>query len=131
GLVVPAIGGAPGVHSARYAGPEATDHDRVCKLLGEMVGKSGEARWAQFVCVTAIARRSRCHIVTSERAQGVLLEEPRGTQGFGYDPIFFFPGLAKTYAELSRQEKNRVSHRGKSFRKALALLLEPNSVILP
>ncbi|MGH9726222.1 MAG: non-canonical purine NTP pyrophosphatase, partial [Candidatus Acidiferrales bacterium] len=131
GLVVPALGGAPGVYSARYAGPEATDRDRVRKLLGEMAGKSGEARRAHFVCVTAIARRGRCHIVTSDRAQGMLLEEPRGTQGFGYDPIFFLPELAKTYAELSRQVKNRVSHRGKSFRKALALLLEPNSVILP
>lgn len=131
GLVVPTLGGAPGVHSARYAGPQATDEDRVRKLLGEMAGMSGEARRAQFVCITAIARRGRCHIITSDRAEGLLLEEPRGGQGFGYDPIFFFPELGKTYAELSRQEKNRVSHRGKSFRKALALLLEPNSVILP
>lgn len=131
GLVVPALGGAPGVHSARYAGPQATDEDRVRKLLGEMAGKSGEARRAHFVCITAIALRGRCHIVTSDRAEGVLLEKPRGTQGFGYDPVFFFPELGKSYAELSRQEKNRVSHRGKSFRKALALLLEPNSVILP
>lgn len=131
GLAVPALGGAPGVHSARYAGPEATDEDRIRKLLREMAGKSGEARRAQFVCITAIALRGRCHIVTSDRAEGVLLEEPRGVQGFGYDPVFFFPELGKTYAELSRQEKNRVSHRGKSFRKALALLLEPNSLILP
>lgn len=130
GLVVPALGGAPGVHSARYAGPQATDQDRVRKLLGEMAGKSGEARRAQFVCVTAIARHGRCHILTSDLARGVLLEEPRGTQGFGYDPVFYFPELGKTYAELSRQEKNRVSHRGKSFRKALALLLDTNSLIL-
>ena len=131
GLAVPALGGAPGVHSARYAGPGATDHDRVCKLLGEMAGKSGEARCAQFICVTAIALNGRCHIITSGRAEGVLLDEPRGAQGFGYDPIFFFPGLGKTFAELTREEKNRVSHRGNSFRKALGLLLEPNSVILP
>ncbi|MGH7839435.1 MAG: non-canonical purine NTP pyrophosphatase, partial [Candidatus Binataceae bacterium] len=128
GLAVPALGGAPGVHSARYAGPGATDEDRVRKLLHEMEGKTGDARRAQFICVTAIAFSGRCRIVTSDRARGILLEEPRGTHGFGYDPVFFFPELGKTYAELTREKKNRVSHRGKSFRKAISLLLSPYSV---
>lgn len=123
GLVVPALGGAPGVHSARYAGPNATDADRIRKLLGEMQGKKGEDRRARFVCVVAVAEGGQMRGLFSASAEGVLLEEPRGHDGFGYDPIFYFPTLGKTYAEISRQEKNKYSHRGKAFQKALDFLL--------
>jgi XTP/dITP diphosphohydrolase len=119
GLVVPALDGAPGVHSARYAGTGATDAQRIDKLLGEMRCKSGAEREAHFVCVLAIADAGRCLAIISDRADGVVLESPRGSGGFGYDPIFYFPELAKTFAELSREEKNRYSHRGKAFRRML------------
>jgi len=123
GLVVPALGGAPGVHSARYAGPGASDADRIGKLLGEMRGKQGEDRRARFVCVIALAERGEARGVFSASAEGELLDAPRGEGGFGYDPIFFFPACGKTYAEISREEKNQHSHRGKAFRKALDFLV--------
>jgi XTP/dITP diphosphohydrolase len=123
GLVVPALGGAPGVHSARYAGPEASDADRVQKVLAEMSEKAGEDRRARFVCVVAVAEFGKMCGLFSASAEGILLDEPRGHAGFGYDPIFFSPALGKTYAEISRQEKNLHSHRGKAFHKALDFLL--------
>jgi XTP/dITP diphosphohydrolase len=123
GLVVPALRGAPGVHSARYAGPGASDADRIRKLLDEMRGKKGEDRRARFVCVIALAGRREARGVFSASAEGELLDAPRGEGGFGYDPIFFFPALGKTYAEISREEKNQHSHRGKAFRKTLDFLL--------
>jgi len=124
GLVVPALGGAPGVHSARYAGPNASDADRVQKLLGEMRGKTGEQRRACFVCVVAVAESGKMCGLFSASADGIVLDDPRGQDGFGYDPIFFFPELGKTYAEISRPEKNQHSHRGKAFHKALDFLLQ-------
>jgi XTP/dITP diphosphohydrolase len=123
GLVVPALGGAPGVHSARYAGPDASDADRVQKVLGEMRGKQGEDRRARFVCVVAVAETGKMRGLFSASAEGILLKEPRGHAGFGYDPIFYFPALGRTYAEISREEKNLHSHRGKAFHKALDFLL--------
>jgi XTP/dITP diphosphohydrolase len=123
GLVVPALGGAPGVHSARYAGLGASDTDRVQKVLGEMRGKKGEDRRARFICVVAVAESGKMLGLFSASAEGILLDEPRGQDGFGYDPIFFFPALGKTYAEISRKEKNLYSHRGKAFHKALDFLL--------
>ena len=121
GLVVPALNGAPGVHSARYAGSNASDEDRIRKLLGEMAGKTGDQRRAKFICVTAIARQGLVLAVASDFAQGLLTEKPRGKDGFGYDPIFLFQELDRTYAELTRKEKNVYSHRGKAFRKMLSL----------
>ncbi len=123
GLVVPALGGAPGVLSARYAGPGASDADRIRKLLGEMRGKEGQERRARFVCVVAVAESGEMRGLFSASAEGILLHEPRGQGGFGYDPIFFFPALGKTYAEISREEKNLYSHRGKAFHKALDFLV--------
>ena len=128
GLVVPALGGRPGVHSARYAGADATDGDRVDKLLGEMERKEGEERRARFVCVTAIAREGRALAVVSDSAEGLLTREPRGANGFGYDPVFFFPELGRTFAEIPAEEKDTHSHRGKAFRKALLLLTTENSM---
>ncbi|HEY4742619.1 MAG TPA: RdgB/HAM1 family non-canonical purine NTP pyrophosphatase [Candidatus Acidoferrales bacterium] len=122
GLVVPSLGGAPGVHSARYAGPRATDADRVRKLLDEMRGKSGDERRARFVCVLTLAREGSAMAVFSDSVEGVIATEPRGDGGFGYDPVFYFPKLGRTYAEISREEKNEYSHRGRAFRKLVQFL---------
>ena len=92
GLVVPALSGAPGVRSARYAGPNASDADNVRKLLGEMEGKVGDERRARFVCVAAIARQGCAIAIVSDFVEGILAIAPRGTNGFGYDPVFCFPG---------------------------------------
>lgn len=122
GLVVPALDGAPGVHSARYAGADATSLQRIQKLLGEMRGKGSQERSAHFVCAIALARKGRALAVVTDRVDGRILESPRGAGGFGYDPVFYFPPLKKTFAELSTEEKNQYSHRGRAFRKLLAAL---------
>ena len=122
GLVVPALGGAPGVHSARYAGADASDADRIRKLLHEMSGKKAEDRRARFVCVLVLAEAGQARGVFSAAAEGTLLEAPQGRHGFGYDPIFFFPPVGKTFAEITGEEKNLHSHRGKAFRRALDFL---------
>jgi len=122
GLVVPALGGAPGVLSARYAGLGAGSEARNAKLLGEMRDLRGADRAAYFVCVIAAAREGRCEIVVSEKVDGEILEQPRGSGGFGYDPVFFFPPLGKAFAELSADEKNVHSHRGKGFRLLMDVL---------
>ena len=122
GLAVPALGGAPGVFSARYAGPGASDADRVQKLLREMSALNGDDRKARFVCVTTLAQNGLAIAVLSDSAEGVIAKEPKGSGGFGYDPVFFFPQLGRTYAEITREEKNQYSHRGRAFRKAIAFL---------
>jgi len=123
GLVVPALDGAPGVHSARYAGPHASDAERVGKLLRELRATGNGDRRARFVCVIALARYGQAWCVLSAVAEGEILDEPRGAGGFGYDPIFYFPPLKKTFAEMSGEEKNLHSHRGKAFRKLRDFLL--------
>ncbi|MDY6836503.1 MAG: XTP/dITP diphosphatase [Thermodesulfobacteriota bacterium] len=110
GLEVEALGGAPGVHSARYAGPSATDQERMAKLLQEMEGKTNRA--AAFMCVISIAVPSGVALTYEGRCEGVIAEAPAGENGFGYDPVFYYPPLRKTFAQLSGEEKNRVSHRG-------------------
>ena len=113
GLLVEALGEAPGIHSARYAGENTSDEQRYLKLLDEMQGESN--RKAAFECVISIAVPT-CPALTYEaRCQGLITESPAGSNGFGYDPIFFYPPLNKTFAELTREEKSRVSHRGKAF----------------
>jgi XTP/dITP diphosphohydrolase len=128
GLVVRALGGAPGVHSARYAGANASDADRIHKLLHEMSSKKGEDRRARFVCVLVLAETGEARGIFSADADGTLLEAPQGQHGFGYDPIFFFPPLGKTFAEVTHEEKNLHSHRGKAFHKALDFLLSEPQV---
>lgn len=117
GLVVDALGGAPGVLSARYAGPNATSAERIEKLLAEMRARGSKDRQARFVCVIALAVLSRVVAVFSDAAEGEILEAPRGAGGFGYDPVFFFGPAGKNFAEISADEKNRYSHRAKAFRK--------------
>jgi XTP/dITP diphosphohydrolase len=122
GLVVPALGGAPGVRSARYAGDNATNAERVAKLLAEIHGKAGPERQAHFVCAIAVAEKGRALAIVTDRVEGEILEAPRGSGGFGYDPVFYFPPLRKAFAELSPEEKNQHSHRGKAFHKLLCAL---------
>jgi XTP/dITP diphosphohydrolase len=119
GLVVAALGGAPGVHSARYAGPGATSAQRNEKLLEALRGETGGERVGYFACAIALARAGRVVAVVTDRVDGEILEAPRGASGFGYDPVFYFPALGKTFAEISAEEKNLYSHRGKAFRKLL------------
>jgi XTP/dITP diphosphohydrolase len=121
GLEVAALGGLPGIHSARYAGPEASDSDRIRKLLSEL-DASGGSRDARFVCTLAIAQAGRLLFEAYGECQGLIAHKPRGSNGFGYDPVFFFPELQRTYAELSESEKNRYSHRARAIRSLLEKL---------
>jgi len=113
GLEVEALDGAPGVYSARYAGDKATDSENVDKLLEEMKGVKN--RKATFRCVVSIAVPSGPALTYEGHCDGVLLEERRGESGFGYDPVFYFEDLGKTFAECTMEEKNQVSHRGKAL----------------
>jgi XTP/dITP diphosphohydrolase len=120
GLEVFVIGGRPGIHSARYAGRAATDAERIRRLLAELAPIEGSRREARFVCALALARHGKVRIEVEGECRGLIAQEPKGRNGFGYDPIFFFPQLGKTYAELSAEEKNLHSHRAR----AVALLLQ-------
>lgn len=113
GLVVDALNGAPGVYSARYAGENATDEENCSKLISALQGV--ENRKAHFQCVLSIAVPSGPALTYEGRCDGVIIDEERGENGFGYDPIFYFEELGKTFAELTPEEKNKVSHRGKAL----------------
>jgi XTP/dITP diphosphohydrolase len=113
GLEVEALGGRPGIFSARYAGPGASDSDRVCRILDE-VEKAGRGREARFVCALAVAQSGHLLLESEGECRGTITKEPRGNNGFGYDPIFFFPELGKTFAELNETEKNQYSHRARA-----------------
>lgn len=117
GLEVDALGGEPGRLSARYAGEGASDRDRVGYLLAKLEGVPWEERSARFRCVIAIAAPDGQVEFCSGECRGVIALEPKGEQGFGYDPIFYLPELDKTMAELPLEVKNEVSHRGKAARK--------------
>jgi len=114
GLTVKALDGAPGVFSARYGGENATDADRCQKLLSAM--KDCRERHAAFECVISLAVPSGPALTYEGRCEGLIAEAPSGVNGFGFDPIFFYPAFNKTFAELTRVEKSRVSHRGKALR---------------
>ena len=124
GLEVDALGGRPGVYAARYAGENATYEDNCGKLLRELMGVPRERRTARFLTVAAIALPSDGIRVAQGTLNGMISEEPSGTLGFGYDPIFFVPELGKTLAQLSADQKNRISHRAKAFFQAKDLLRE-------
>jgi len=113
GLEVDALQGAPGVHSARYAGPEATDRDRYEKLLKEL--QSYPRPWtARFQCVVAVARPDAAGETCAGSLEGLITKVPRGANGFGYDPVFFVPELGRTLAEVEPALKNSISHRGQA-----------------
>ena len=132
GLEVDALNGAPGVHSARYAAPDLhnkephaadsnTDDDaNNARVLRELANVPREKRAARFVCVLAAARDGRTLATFRGTAEGVILDAPRGTNGFGYDPLFHFPQIDKAFAELTAEEKSKHSHRGAAFRAFLA-----------
>ena len=124
GLVVDALGGRPGVRAARYAGDRATYEDNWRKLLRALEGVPRDGRTARFVTVAAIADASGKVEVTEGLLEGLITEEPAGTQGFGYDPVFWVPELKRTLAELTAVEKNRISHRARAFAKVGDLLKE-------
>ncbi len=113
GLVVEALTGAPGVMSARYAGKEATDQENLEKVLSDMKGKNN--RKAFFQCVISIAVPRGAALTYEGTCRGEITNQPAGENGFGYDPIFFCPEYGKTFAELTMDEKNRVSHRGRAL----------------
>jgi XTP/dITP diphosphohydrolase len=115
GLEVEVLNGAPGIFSARYAGEAADDYQNNLKLLEEMKGK--ENRNAIFVCSIAIAKPSGQVFTYTGKCYGVILKEPAGKSGFGYDPLFYYPALKKTFAQISVKEKSEVSHRGQALRK--------------
>ena len=114
GLEVAALDGRPGIHSSRYA---PTDPERIAKLLGELKGVAD--RHARFVCVIAIAVNGEVIETFEGEVKGRIIDEPRGSNGFGYDPVFVPDGTDKTFAELTQEEKNRISHRANAFRKAV------------
>ncbi|MFY9557846.1 MAG: RdgB/HAM1 family non-canonical purine NTP pyrophosphatase [Blastocatellia bacterium] len=130
GLEVKVLGGAPGLHSARYAGPTATDEDRIARLLEEMKDVDDSQRWARFVCAAAMVWEGGEKVFLAE-VQGSVLRKPRGENGFGFDPIFFYQPLGKTFAELTVSEKATVSHRGQAFRALVAWLTESGVLDTP
>ena len=129
GLEVDALDGAPGVRSARYSGenehgnsPDAANNAR---LLGELRGLPRQQRSARFVCVIAAAQDGKTIRIFRGEVEGVILEEPRGDGGFGYDPLFYVAGIGRTFAQLEAEEKSRFSHRGEAFRKFLQWMDAP------
>lgn len=123
GLVVPALGGLPGVRSARYAGEHATDRENRQKLLSEMKSFQEGRRDAYFACWIAIASPEGLQKIEKGICEGTIVEEERGRHGFGYDPVFRKHEYSKTFAELDETIKNRISHRRKAFDR-LSLYLE-------
>jgi XTP/dITP diphosphohydrolase len=123
GICVDALGGRPGVWSSRYAGASATDEENNEKLLRELSGVLPEQRTARFVCVLALVGFEE-EIVLEGECPGVILDAPRGEGGFGYDPIFYYPKMNKTFSEMTTEEKNRVSHRRRAIER-LAEIIHP------
>lgn len=124
GLEIDALQGAPGVYSARFAGPGKSDEDNIDKVLVEMGTVPEKERAARFRCVLAIAGPQRTTATFSGSCEGQIIHERRGTNGFGYDPIFFVPQKGRTMAELSAEEKSELSHRGAALAKLQAKLPE-------
>ena len=126
GLEVDGLNGAPGVHSARYAADQphlaednTDDEANNARVLRELRGLGPEQRRGRFICVLAVARDGKTLATFRGTAEGLILDRPRGKNGFGYDPLFYFPEIQKTFAELTAEEKARYSHRGSAFRQLL------------
>lgn len=130
GLFVEALSGKPGIYSSRYAGPNATYADNVKKLLGDLEGVARDDRIARFVCIIALVwPHGRFELIRGD-VEGLIAEKARGSNGFGYDPIFLFPEQNRTFAEMSLEEKEAVSHRGHALaklRERLAFYLKQDS----
>lgn len=124
GLEVEALGGAPGIRSARFAGPSATDAANNEKLLGLLAGVPPEQRAARFVAVIALVTPDGREAIVRGECRGVIAEAPRGGGGFGYDPVFYYPPLGKTYAEMNDPEKNQISHRRRAIEALCGVLPE-------
>ncbi len=124
GLEVDALGGAPGVYSSRYAGPDVTYEDNYLKLLKELSGVPRESRTARFRCVIAIDWADGTHEVVSGVAEGIIAETVAPGQGFGYDPVFFHTASGKHFSEMTVEEKNRVSHRGLALMRARDAIID-------
>jgi XTP/dITP diphosphohydrolase len=122
GLEVDALGGAPGIYSARYAGPNATDKQNIDKLLAELTRIERAKRSARFRCVIALAREGNVLGTFQGVVEGTIVDSPRGRSGFGYDPVFMPTGFGKTFGQLSPTEKDRVSHRARTLEKLRARL---------
>jgi XTP/dITP diphosphohydrolase len=125
GLEVDALGGAPGIYSARYAGPDASDNEKIERLLEQLgrVGAPKDARRARFHCVLALARKGEVLGVFEGVVEGQIADQPRGSHGFGYDPIFIPNGFQRTFGELEPAEKNRLSHRARALEKLGAFFM--------
>jgi XTP/dITP diphosphohydrolase len=116
GLEIDKLGGAPGVYSARFSGEAATDESNIDKVLALLTGVPREERRARFVCCIALSLKERVLTEIRGTVEGLITEERRGASGFGYDPIFYYPPLDKTFAQMTPGEKNSVSHRGRALR---------------
>ena len=125
GLEVDALGGAPGIYSARYAGPDASDNEKIEKLLKQLgrVGAPKDARRARFHCVLALARKGEVLGMFEGVVEGQITDRPRGSHGFGYDPIFIPNGFQRTFGELEPAKKNQLSHRARALEKLVAFLM--------
>jgi XTP/dITP diphosphohydrolase len=123
GLEIEALGGAPGVHSARFSGPGATDPKNVAKVLRLLTSVPRARRRARFVCAMALARDGRILHIVHGRVHGTIASEARGNQGFGYDPIFYYHPFRKAFGELTAEMKNAVSHRGRALAEIKARLI--------
>ena len=124
GLEVEALGGAPGIYSARYAGVNASDKEKIAKLLGELakVDAKSNGRRARFRCLLAVAREGQILATFEGVVEGKIAERPRGSHGFGYDPIFIPDGFEETFAEMAEELKNNISHRARAIRQLQAKL---------
>lgn len=124
GLEIDELHGAPGIFSARFSGPQATDKKNIEKVLKLMKDIPFSKRKARFISSMAVSRKGKVIKEINESVQGFITFEKRGNQGFGYDPVFYYPPLEKTFAQLSAGEKNKVSHRGRALKKLKEFLLE-------
>lgn len=120
GLVVEALYGGPGIYSSRYSGPGATDEKNIVKLMGQLQGI--ENRKAKFVTAVCLSKNGQVIQTFTGEVEGIIIDEKRGNGGFGYDPVFYYPPLKKTFAELTTEEKNQISHRAQAFQKLKAFL---------
>jgi XTP/dITP diphosphohydrolase len=122
GISVDALGGKPGLHSSRFGGEDASDVDRNRLLLEKLQGLPHEERGAHFTSAVVVARGDTVLFQAQEQVHGFIADEMRGPNGFGYDPLFFYPDFGRTFGEVPREEKDRVSHRGKAFARLRAFL---------